>query len=319
MEQKKNAAKFAFFYLLSLVGLVFVSVSVGTIIFQFINKFIDDPVGLFEGAFSNEAIKFAVASIFVAAPIFYIINRVIQKSLYNGELDREAGVRRWLTYFILFVSAVVMIGWLIGTIMNFLSGEMTLKFILKSITSLSIAAAVFSFYLHDIRRGEVYQKKDKVFGIFAYTSLFVVAVAFVSAFFVMDSPRESRNKRFDMLVINSFSNMDNCFNEYYAKNKKLPENMAEAIDNCTYAMEEKDLADPETKKKFEYLKKSESRYALCADFRASNKEEGKDYSYYSGPMEKNDLHDSGWQCLEREIDNKKNIEEMIKNNSGEEI
>ncbi|MBD3247961.1 hypothetical protein GF382_01565, partial [Candidatus Falkowbacteria bacterium] len=58
MEEKNNGAKFAFFYLLSLVGLVFTSISVGIIIFQFINKFIEDPADLYGGSFSNEAVKF---------------------------------------------------------------------------------------------------------------------------------------------------------------------------------------------------------------------------------------------------------------------
>jgi len=64
------------------------------------------------------------------------------------EAEKESGIRKWLTYFILLVSAVVMIGWLIGTISSFLNGELSLKFILKSLTSILISALIFSFYLY---------------------------------------------------------------------------------------------------------------------------------------------------------------------------
>ena len=148
MEKQQNA-KFAFFYLLSLVALVFTSVAVGLIIFQIINKTIIDELSLAPGGFSQDALRFAISAIIIAAPIYFVMMWLLNKNLLKGTMEKESGIRKWLTYFILLVSAVVMIGWLIGTISSFLNGELSLKFILKSLTSILISALIFSFYLYE--------------------------------------------------------------------------------------------------------------------------------------------------------------------------
>lgn len=150
-------AKFAFFYMLSLVALIFMAVATGTIIFQIINKkFID--VLSYMGGFNEGAMKFAISAIIIAAPIYFITSWFINKNLTVGKLNKDSGVRKWLTYFILFVAAVVMISWLIATINSFLNGDLTAKFILKTLTAIFIAAAIFSYYLYDIRRAEIKPK-----------------------------------------------------------------------------------------------------------------------------------------------------------------
>ncbi len=297
-ENKGNAAKFAFFYLLSLVGLIFVSISVGTIIFEIINKFIDDPAGYYGGAFNDQAVKFAISAIFVAGPIFYVVTSFIYKSLYKGELDKDSGVRRWLTYFILFVSSVVMIGWLIGVINNFLNGEITLKFVLKALTSLMIASGIFSFYLYDIRREDIHQKKDKVIKVFFYVSLVIVSSVFIASFFMIDSPKKANEKKIDRRIINNFRQVDTCVEEYHRNNDKLPENMASIKQECNYILDD-ELKDPETGDMFEYKIVGDGEYELCAEFRTSNIEEGSDHPYSFDRKE--DLHASGWQCLKREV------------------
>ena len=56
---RNDAAKYAFFYVLSLVALVFMTVSVGIIVFQIINKEIIDLINQYSGRYSDEAMKFA--------------------------------------------------------------------------------------------------------------------------------------------------------------------------------------------------------------------------------------------------------------------
>ena len=155
MGADKNNAKFAFFYMLSLVALVFVAISVGMIIFQIINKEIVDIINQYSGRYSDSQMKFAISALVVAAPIFYIASRQIFKSLFSGALDEEAGVRRWLTYLILLVAIIVMIGWLIAILNGFLDGELTTKFFFKAIAALLIAGSVFSFYLYDVKRENI--------------------------------------------------------------------------------------------------------------------------------------------------------------------
>src|SRR3989339_593834 len=101
--EKNNAAKFAFFYMLSLVSLIFTALSTGIIIFQFINKNITDVLSTTTTGFDSSALKFAISAVIIAAPIYFVLMSLINKNLFEGNLDKESGIRKWLTYFIIFM------------------------------------------------------------------------------------------------------------------------------------------------------------------------------------------------------------------------
>ena len=297
MEQKNSSAKFSFYYLLSLVALLFTSISIGIVIFQTINKYITDVLNQYSGSFSQDALKFAISALIIAAPIFFVTNRLIHKSLLSGNLDKDSGVRRWLTYFVLLVSAVVMIVWLIMTINNFLSGELTLKAILKAITVLAIAASIFGYYLYDIKREIAAGKKDKIILAFFCASLVVVIGVFVLSLFIVESPTATRNRIMDNNVLNNFDIISNAVNEYSYKYKKLPANL-DALTSLQYNLTSANLEDPVTKVKFDYKVKNENEYELCATFKASNKEQTEmSYVYLKDRWP----HDAGYQCISQKV------------------
>ena len=298
MSNTNNSAKFAFFYMLSLVALVFMSLATGMIIFQIINKKILDVLAMAPGGFSQDALKFAISAIIIATPIYFVMIWLINKNLLSGKLERESGIRKWLTYFILLVSAVVMIGWLIATINSFLNGELTVKFILKSLTAILIAALIFSYYLYDIRRADV-SKNNNIIRMYFYGSIVLVAAALIASFFFIDSPLTVREQKFDQTIINKFSQIDSAINGYYGENKKLPENLKVLINgDSTYYIIESDLTDPVTNKIFDYNIKSKDGYELCATFKTSSKNLSKDRNYY---FDARWLHDVGYQCLKQKI------------------
>jgi len=297
-KQNDNSAKFAFFYLLSLAALLFMSLSAGVIVFQIINKNIVDALQTFRGRYSPEAIKFAISAIIISAPVYYLAVAQINKNLFKGLLDKDSGVRKWLTYFILLVSSMVMLGWLISVIYSFLDGELTLKFALKAATALIIAAVVFTYYLYDIKRENVVGVKDKIIKIYFYGSLFIVAAALVSAFVFVESPRETRNIKYDNDILSKFNRIDSAINDYYATNKKMPENLDVLVGGRFY-LDEEILTDRATKKKFDYKITGEKTYELCAEFRTSNKD--KEYDYRYGYYSKRWKHDAGYQCLSQEV------------------
>jgi len=81
MEQvRTNAAKIAFYYLLSLVALLFMSISVGIIVFQIINKNIFDALNRISDV-SQEPLKFAISALIISTPLFYVTMRQIFKNL----------------------------------------------------------------------------------------------------------------------------------------------------------------------------------------------------------------------------------------------
>ena len=308
--KKNNSAKFAFFYILSLVALVFMTVGAGMIIFQIINKGIVDIISDYSVQYSDEQMKFAMAAVIIATPIYYFTTRQIHKNLFSGELDRESGVRKWLTYLILLVAIVVMIGWLIATISKFLGGELTTKFILKAVTVLFISGAVFSFYFYDIKREETAGKKDKIVKIYFYASLALIVAIFVASWFFVESPTTTRNKKIDQQTINNFYQIDSAINTYYYDNKKLPSDLDVLSQSFQY-LTDGVITNPVTKEKYSYRVIGEKEYEICTTFKSSNKDEWDNNNYpYS---DKNWVHDFGYQCLSQKIreDNTKGLVEPI--------
>jgi len=304
--EKNNAAKYAFFYMLSLVALIFMALSAGMIIFQIINKNIVDALNQYQGQFSSSILKFAISAILISTPIYYLTTWQIFKNLFSGNLGKDSGIRKWLTYFILFIASVVMLGWLIGTINSFLDGELTTKFILKSITAILISASIFTFYFYDIRRDSV-DKKNRFIQIYFYASLAIVVAIFISSLFVVDSPTETRNKKFDNLILDSFNNIDGAINGYYQENEELPANLNELREEYSYLSEDS-LRDPVSKVQFDYRVTADDAYELCATFKTSNKNENlMEFSYNKDRWS----HDAGYQCLSQKVHAEGNGKDFI--------
>lgn len=310
--QTNNAAKFAFYYVLSLVALVFMSFGVGTILFQIINKFIVDVINEYSATYQADALKFSISALLIASPIFYVTMREIHKNLFSGALDKDSEVRKWLSYFILLVSCVIMIGWFISVVNSFLGGELTLKIGLKALVAIFINAGIFSFYLYDIKRDEVKGKKDEIIKIYFYASLVVVIGVFMVSLAIVESPSETRNRKIDQRTINSVRMIENSMETYYEEFKKMPVDLDELMKMEKYLNEE-NLNNPSTKKRIEYKIVGDREYELCTDFLASNR--GQDTGTPNYEVGNTDLHDAGYQCLSkrvRYIENSKPAPEVLK-------
>jgi hypothetical protein len=297
MSSSQNTAKFTFFYLLSLVSLIFTAIGTGMIIFQIINKFVPDIINQYSGTYSSSTMRTGISMLVIAAPIFFLLTRQIHKYLFSGEMAKDAFIRKWLTYFIMLITSVVMIGWLIGVINSFLDGELTAKFMLKAATALGIAALIFGFYLYDMRREFVVGQKDKYISYFAYGALALVSVAFVSSLFVVESPAKMRAIRLDAMVIEDFSNLQGALNSYYSDKKSLPDSLETLRQDYNFINEDT-LKDPETGQAYGYRRLEDKKYELCATFRYSNKEANLDLSYMKDMWP----HDAGEQCISQKVE-----------------
>jgi len=292
-----NNAKYAFYYLLSLVALVFVAVNSGIVVFQIINKLIPDALNNYSDSVSQEMIRFAIASLVFATPVFYWMNKLIKTGLVKGEIELTAGIRRWLTYFIIFVASVVILIWLITTMNSFLNGELTTKVILKTLTILLIAGSVFGYYFYDIKQAAI-KPQDKFTTIFFIGSLSLVVVIFVSAIMVMDKPSVVRAQRHDIEVINHLSSIENAINNYYSINKSLPTNLEELVSSNT-GVDQSMLVDPNSKAAHSYRAIDATTFELCAEFSYAS-EPSAYKTGYSDPMWR---HQVGQQCFKRVVNN----------------
>lgn len=296
IKEQNNTAKFTFFYLLSLASLIALSMSVGTILFQIINKLVPDTLNPGSGIFNSSSLKFAIATIIIAGPIYFFMVWQINKNLFSGLLAKDAAARRWLSYLILLISSLVVLGWLIGIIFGFLDGELTSKFILKAVVAVGISGSIFSYYLYDVKRELLEGKKDLTVKIFAYASLALVVGSLVASFFYVESPTETRQRRHDQTVTQNFDSIDNALNMYFSENKKLPTELTVLV-NDKRLITDTALKDPVTSEKFEYKIVSAKEYQLCATFNLSNNGQNvqQDYTVTRWP------HEAGKQCLKQQI------------------
>ena len=291
MESKHNA-KYAFYYLLSLAALIFTGLSVGMVAFSIIDKTVADALVSYYNA-GDGSLKFAISALLIAAPIYYAMAQLISRGLKSGELDKESPLRRWLTYFILLVSSLIVLGVLISVINNFLSGELSARFLLKALVTFLISGTVFSYYFYEAKRQTVGQP-DKIISAFFWTSLVVVVGVFVAAWFFVESPQVARARRFDQAVVSNIYSLESVVNEYYSKAGNLPDNLEQIRERNIY-LDESLAQDPETKQPIEYKKVGEREFELCATFRLDSRRDQANYPGYNPADSKN--HGAGYQCL----------------------
>jgi hypothetical protein len=149
------SAREAFQYLVLFGTLYLSSYSLGSLLFQFINLALPDPLwSQAEIDAIPEGIRWAVASLVVATPVFLYTARTISRELAGSPLKRISPVRRWLTYLTLAIAVSVIIGDSTNLVYHLLGGEVTARFLLKALTIGSIAGAIFVYYLRDLRRDE---------------------------------------------------------------------------------------------------------------------------------------------------------------------
>jgi hypothetical protein len=153
------SAREAFVYLVLFSTLYVSAFSLGNLVFALINRaFPDpavDPVAALE--VTREAIRWAISLLVVTFPVFVFVSRRNERSVRAEPTRRLSAVRRWLTYLTLFVASGFLIGDMTSVVYNLLSGEITVRFVLKVLTVGVIAGSVFWYLVRDLGKEEVAQ------------------------------------------------------------------------------------------------------------------------------------------------------------------
>jgi hypothetical protein len=141
-------AREAFLYGLLFLALALSAYHLGMLIFRFIEQTF--PLANEVSTF-REATRWPIAVLVAALPVFLYVSQLVNRDLRLDPSRRASKSRTQVTYLTLFVCAAVVIGVLAGVVYNFLGGELTIRFILKSLTAAGIAAGIFGYYLRDMR------------------------------------------------------------------------------------------------------------------------------------------------------------------------
>jgi len=297
----KETAKDTFLHLLSAAMIYLSVIGFITLWWQIINFLFPDklnPQGF--GSQIYNTLIWGTSALVVAFPVHVLVSWIIGRDFKVNPFKREAQVRKWLWYITLFVSALTIIIDLVTLIFNFLKGDLTTQFFLKLIVVLIAAAAVFGYYLWDLR------KRDKTTDLpkkIAWITVGVIFVSIVYGFSLVGSPAKQRDIRFDEQRVGNLQEIQNYLVNYWQQKTQLPKTLGD-LATAGYAVP----ADPETSRQYEYSITGDMSFKLCAIFKtaaAQNAGAGR-YSYYSQPgvsiIPQNWEHPIGNACFVFTID-----------------
>jgi hypothetical protein len=151
------SAREVFVYLILFASLYTAAFSLGTLVFELIDRGFPDPLAaqtLNLIRFSDDRIRWDISIIVVAFPLFFFTFRSVTRGLTQYPTKRGSRPRKWLTYLTLFIAGVSLVGDTSVLIYNLLGGEFTIRFLLKVVTIAIIAAGIFTYFILDMRQEE---------------------------------------------------------------------------------------------------------------------------------------------------------------------
>ncbi len=303
----QTTPKDVFLHILGIITLIIAVVSLIELIFGIIAILFHDSLDPYNTISAFQKARGAIAALIVVWPVHIVICWILGKDIAIAPKKRELAVRRWLTHLTLFIAALTIIIDLITLIRNFLNGDLTIAFFLKTFAVLIVAGAVFGYYLWDIRRTDAPSRSPRKVAI-AVSLLLAISIA-VGIFYV-GSPKQERSRRFDQERVNGLQTIQQEIFNQWTQTGKLPKTIADLSNQFTGFVPP---SDPETGEIYEYTVKGDNTFELCAVFSSESLEYSLQksakpsrvvaYPPY-GPYgnEYNWNHGPGRVCFERTID-----------------
>jgi Domain of unknown function (DUF5671) len=296
----KSSPRDVFMYLFATIALYFSAWSVINLLLQYISVAFPDALNQYYQPGSS--IRWSMAVLIIIFPAYLWVSRFLRRDLVSQPEKSELRVRRWLHYLTLFLSALLIIGDLVALIFNFLEGELSLRFLLKVLSVLAVAAAIFWYYLYDLRiKGVAFNTQGKRI---VYALIVAVAVVALYGFVVAGSPFRQRLARFDeQRVMDLQIIQDRIVHSYWIQKNALPKTLEDLRDNISGY---DSPLDPEFIVPYEYRSTGKLTFELCALFSMPSEENNSitkpAYPYGYAENVDNWNHPAGHYCFSRTID-----------------
>lgn len=140
------SARDAFYYLV-MFSMLYLSVyHLGNLMFQFINLALPDVTQFDYREGQLDSSRFSIATLLIAWPLFLWLSTRIQRQISRAPVQRLSAVRKWLTWLTLALAACIIAGDLIYLLFRLLSGELSLRFLLKVLVIGLLAGSTFGYY-----------------------------------------------------------------------------------------------------------------------------------------------------------------------------
>ena len=297
-----STAKDVFWYLLLIAMLYTSIVSFIAIVWQSINIWLPDALS-FSYTNSSDILLSSMATLIIAWPVVLVISWLINKDLVKHPVKQHLWVRRWLLSLTLFTGALTMIIDLVSLTTSFFNGELTMRFFLKVLTVLLVAAVVFGYYLWQLRRDP--SKPTKIMWAAAAGATGLIIVWIGLGFSLTGSPSYQRDLRIDEQRVQDLQTIQWQIISYWQDKDRLPSSLADLTDAISGFVAP---TDPETGMMYVYTQEDDLTFTLCAMFQeASRGDQGlaMNIRYFGESMalkEDSWEHEAGEVCFERTID-----------------
>ncbi|OGJ53883.1 hypothetical protein A3D11_04215 [Candidatus Peribacteria bacterium RIFCSPHIGHO2_02_FULL_49_16] len=148
----KGGAREAFLHLLTFALLYASLVSLTYLYFRFVNElFVDTALDRNFFMENYSGVRRSLAVLIVTFPLFLWMSRLLQNEMRKHPEKMWSGIRRWLTYLTLLITALVLIGDVITLLFSLLEGDLSIRFHLKVMIVLVLAGLTFTYYFLSLK------------------------------------------------------------------------------------------------------------------------------------------------------------------------
>lgn len=242
------------FFSFILLGIV--ATALGTLFFGVINRFFPDALDTtnwYTASQVTSSIHYSIAALLIGFPLYFFAMRLWFRKFREDEGRMESKLSKWLTYLVLLVAAVTVVGDLIAIVFAMLQGEVTVRFFLKALVILVIAGAIFGFYYLERRKIQYHADVSRtMFQNFGRTVSLVVALGIILGFFAGGSPATQRSVTLDQTRSEHLGSLASCIEQFALNLGALPMSLSELKQSSQYSYCSGYMKDPETGKAYEY-------------------------------------------------------------------
>lgn len=265
---RKMTPKFFFLSLGVLVSLITSVTAFLNLAFETLDfKFPDVLNATYQYGYSTytyDSARQYIAILVIFLPVFFVLARLWKKAVQKGLGSIDDAIRKWMTYFIIFLSVLVTAIDLVTLVRYFVGGEITTRFLLKVGITLLTALLIGVYYVLEIH-GTTWKKTAQM--IIPWFSGVCGLALVILSFAVIGTPNEQRLWRLDDKRVQDLQSIQQQVITYWQQKQKLPEKLSDLVNPTAYYTLP---VDPEFEKgkAYEYTPTGALSFTLCADFSA---------------------------------------------------
>jgi hypothetical protein len=297
----RTTPKDFFLHLGATIALYASAIALMNLAFESINRALPDALSNY---FNAGSVVWPISMLIVLAPVLYAIEWLIGRDISKMIEKKDVWIRRWRIYLTLFLTGATIAGDLIALINTYLNGEITSRFIFKVLVVFIVSAVIFAFYL--LERATDSPKKMKWKNILAWLGIILVISGIVIGFIIVGSPAKQRALHFDQQRAQDLFVIQSKVIAYWIAYGSLPQSLDQAdAMNPASTFGSRIAVDPVTNVPYEYSKKSDRTYEICAIFSVSSDEIKKSQNMPVVPDTNLELswdHGVGRTCFARSVD-----------------